>query len=333
MPEPRVIQAINEQRAKLLEREAETMRAMASRWMAVETSLKADMLELSMHLEELRAKGETISVARLMQMDRYKALIADARREHAQYALWASNGIADDQRFLVAQGVTDAQQLITAAGMDARIVNMVFDRINVSAVEFIAGFAADGTPLHDLLRASYPESVVRLTDALVQGLAKGTGPRATASIMAESMAGNLDRALLIARTEQLRALRAGNLEQMKESNVVKGYIRRAQRNATVCPACLALDGTFQKTAEIFASHPACQCYSQPVLRFGKTPAFPSGPEWFDDQPEKVQRSILGPGKFQIYKDGNLDWGSVAKVHEDATWGPTIRQGTLAEILR
>jgi len=333
MPEPRVIQAINEQRARLLAREAETMRSMASRWMGVETSLKADMLDLSMYLDELRAKGETVSAARLMQMDRYKALIADARREHEQYSAWAANNIATDQRALVAQGVTDAQRLIEAAGLDAKIINVVFDRINVSAVEFMAGFAADGTPLYDLLRASYPESVVRLTEALIQGLAKGTGPRATASIMAENMAGNLDRALLIARTEQLRALRAGNLEQMKESNVVKGYIRRAQRNATVCPACLALDGTMQATADIFASHPACQCYAQPVLRFGKTPSFPSGPEWFDDQPEKVQRSILGPGKFQIYKDGNLDWGSVAKVHTDPTWGPMIKQSTLAEILR
>jgi hypothetical protein len=331
MPDPKVIQEIEKQRARLLAHEAETMRDMAERWLKVEDALKADMLDLSLYLDELRAKGETITAARLMQMDRYKALIADARREHEQYSRWAADRIAADQRDQVAQGVLDAQDLISAAGLDARLVNLAFDHINVSAVEFMAGFAADGSPLYDLLKASYPDSVMNLTDALIQGLATGKGPRATAAIMAQSMAGNLDRALLIAITEQNRALRAGSLEQMKQSKVVNGYIRRAQRNGAVCAACLALDGTEQATGDIFKSHPRCHCFAQPKLKYGKTPAFPSGIQWLEKQPESVQKSILGKGKFELFKSGGLDWGQVAKVHNDPTWGPTIRQGTIAEV--
>lgn len=333
MPEPLVIQKIAEQRARLMAHEAATMREMAQRWQGVEDALRADMLDLAMYLDEIRLKGEMITPARLLQMERYKALIADARREQAQYSEWLANSIADDQRQAVGQGITDAQQLIEAAGMDAKIASMAFDHINTGAVEFMAGFAGDGTPLYDLLRASYPESVVRLTDALVQGLARGVGPRATAALMQKHMAGNLDRALLIARTEQLRALRAGSLEQMKQSNVVNGYIRRAQRNSQTCAACLALDGTYQKSAEVFKSHPACRCYAQPVLRYGKTPSFPSGPEWLAKQPESVQRSVLGKGKFELFKDGKLDWGQVAQVHEDPVWGPTILQGKVSEAIR
>lgn len=331
MAEPKVIQSIEAQRTRLQAHEAATMRDMARRWMGVEDALRADMLDLALYLDELRLKGETVSAARLLQMERYRSLIADARAQQEQYSAWAANAIAEDQRAAVAQGITDAQRLIEAAGQDARIASLVFDRINVSAVEFMAGFAADGSPLYDLLRASYPESVVALTDALVQGLAKGLGPRATAALMQKAMAGNLDRALLIARTEQLRALRAGNLEQMKQSKVVNGYIRRAQRNATVCPACLALDGTQQATADVFKSHPACCCFAQPVLKFGKTPSFPSGPEWLATQPESVQRSVLGPGKFELFKAGKLDWSQVAQVHNDPVWGPTIRQGTVSAL--
>jgi SPP1 gp7 family putative phage head morphogenesis protein len=331
MPKPRVIQVIDDQRARLQAHEADIMREMAQRWLKVEDALKADMLDLSLYLDELRLRGETISAARLMQMDRYRQMIADARREHEQYSRWLADSLAADQRGQVAQGITDAQKLIEAAGEDARIAHLVFDRINVSAVEFMVGFASDGTPLYDLLRASYPESVVKLTDALIQGLAKGVGPRATAAAMAENMAGNLDRALLIARTEQLRALRAGNQAQFQQSNVVSGYIRRAQRNATVCPACLSLDGKIYPTDELFAQHPADQCYMQPVLRFGKTPSFPTGQEWLATQPESVQRQILGKGKFELYKDGKLDWSKVAVVHDNPIWGPTIRQGTMAEV--
>jgi SPP1 gp7 family putative phage head morphogenesis protein len=333
MPEPKVIQAINAQRANLLAHEADTMREMASRWMKVEDAIRADMLELAIYLDELRLKGEAITPARLMQMDRYKALIADARAQHEQYSRWLADSLADDQRALVQQGITDAQGLITAAMQDARLKSMIFDRINVSAVEFMIGFAADGSPLYDLLRASYPESVVRLTDALIQGIASGKGPRATAQRMVEDMAGNLDRALLIARTEQLRALRAGSLEQMDQSGVVSGYIRRAQLTPATCPACLALDGKEQDTSEVFASHPACRCFAQPKLKYGKTPSFPSGVEWFETLDPDAQFTILGKSRYELFKNGQLDWGNVAKIHNDPVWGPTIKQGTIEDLTR
>jgi SPP1 gp7 family putative phage head morphogenesis protein len=330
-PVPKVIQAINVQRGQLLAHEADTMRNMAQRWASVENALKGDMLDLSLYLDELRKKGETITSARLMQMDRFKVLIADAQRQHDQYSAWLADSLASDQRSLIAQGITDAQQLISMAGVDARIAHLVFDRINVSAVDFMIGFAADGSPLYELLKASYPESVLKLTDSLVTGLAKGIGPRATAAAMSENMAGNLDRALLIARTETLRALRAGNLDQMRQSNVVSGYIRRAQRNGTVCPACLALDGQEYDTEVDVESHPNCQCFLAPKLRFGTTPSFPSGPEWFDTLSEDKQRGILGPGRYDLYASGDLDWGKVATIHQDENWGPTIQQTSLAEL--
>lgn len=326
MAKPLVIQAIEEQRARLLAHEAETMREMAERWLKVEDALRADMLDLSFYLDELRKKGESITTARLMQMERYRTLIADARREQEQYARWLADSLAEDQRALVEQGITEAQQLIEAAGLDAKMANLIFNRINATAVEYMIGLAGDGSPLYELLRAAYPEAVLKLTDDLVTGLATGKGPRWTAAAMAEDMAGNLDRALLIARTEQLRALRAGNLEQMRQSNVVSGYIRRAQRNSTVCPACLALDGEEYDTEVDVASHPNCQCYLQPKLKYGKTPAFPSGQDWFEGQSEKVQAEILGPGMFELYQAGELDWGRVARVVEDPVWGAQIKVG-------
>jgi hypothetical protein len=331
VPEPKVIQAINLQRESLHAHEAAVMRDMAQRWLGVEDALKADMLDLSLYLDELRAKGETITAARLMQMDRYQTMIADARREHERYARWVADQTLSDQRMLVAQGVTDAQVLIEAAALDAKIAAITFNRINVSAVEFMAGFASDGTPLYDLLKASYPETVARLTDNLIQGLASGKGPRWTATQMATDMAGNLDRALLIARTEQIRALRAGNLEQMRGSNVVDGYIRRAQRSANVCAACLALDGQEYDVKVDVSSHPACACYMQPKLKYGKTPSFPTGEEWFNKQPKATQLQILGKGRYKLYQDGNLDFSKLAQIKHDDTWGATIQQRPLKEL--
>lgn len=332
MPDkPEIIKAIEEQRAKLLAKESDTMQTMAKRWSEVQDALRADELDLAMYLDELRLKGETISTARLMQMDRYKALIADARTEQTKYSAWASDYIAGNQDDLLKEGIVNGAQLLDAAAKDAGIKNLMFDRLNKQGVEFATGFTADGTPLYKLLRESYPESVINLTGHLVTGLATGKGPRATAAMMAEDMAGNLDRALLIAVTEQNRALRAASLDQMQSSKVIKGYIRRSQRNATVCGACLALDGIPMPSDEIFANHPRCHCFAQPVLRFGKTPDIETGPEWLARQPEATQLQVLGKGKFELLKQNKLDWTKMADIHNDPIWGPTVRQGLLADV--
>jgi len=257
MPDPLVIQTLNEWRDKVAMREAAQMQAMTRQWMAVEDTLRSQMQDLALYLDERRAMGEVITEARLMQMDRYQSLISQAKVEQAKYSNLLAQDLATAQRTALRDGVIMAQDTIAAAGIDAGIRNLVFDRINVNAVDYLIGFASDGTPLYDLLRRSYPDSVMTLTSQLAEGLASGAGPRTTARIMADGMAGNLDRALTIARTEQLRALRTSNLAQLDQSNVVEGYIRRAQRSGNVCPACLALDGTEQDTDEVFESHPNC----------------------------------------------------------------------------
>jgi hypothetical protein len=332
-PVPLVIQAIDAWRDRLQVQEAAALRAMTRNWANVEERLQAKMLELAAYLDEQRALGIDITPARLMQMDRYRDLISQARAEQMRYAATTAEAIGNGQEAAIRQGLQMAADTIAAAAQDAGLRNLVFNRLNVDAVNYAIGFAADGTPLNDLLRTSYPDSVLRLTDAIVTGLASGEGPRATAARMADAMAGNLDRALTIARTEQLRALRTANLAQMAASEVVEGYVRRAQLAGNVCPACLALSGTFYRTeaAAAFDAHPNCACYAQPILKFGPTPTFPTGPEWFDTLPESQQRAMLGPGRYALYADGRLDWQRVATVHDDPTWGATIKLTAIEDL--
>lgn len=333
MAKPLVIQALDDWRDKLQAQEAVQLREMTRAWLQVEDRLRSQMQDLALYLDEQRAAGVTITQARLMQMERYQALIAQARAEHIRYAQMEAGRISANQRTALGNGIEMAQDTINATARDARIRHLDFTQINADAVKFMVGYARDGTPLNDLLRLSYPDTVITLTDELVKGLASGEGPRKTARIMADSMGGNLDRAMTIARTEQLRALRTANLQQMQDSQVVSGYIRRAQRSGNVCSACLSLDGQEYDTQEEaeFESHPNCACYPQPKLTVGDTPAFPSGPEWFDTLDEAQQRDMLGAGRFKLYQSGDLDWGKVAIIHDDPTWGATIKQATLADL--
>jgi SPP1 gp7 family putative phage head morphogenesis protein len=333
MPDPLVIRKLDEWRERLGAEEAAELRRMTRAWLQIENSLQAEIDNLAEYLEGLRQAGETITPARLLQMERYQSLIAQAREEHDRFAQQQARVITEGQRQAVVNGVGMAQDTIEAAGLDGGVRALQFNRLNAEAVNIAVGFAGDGTPLYNLLRTSYPETVIRLTDNLVNGLAMGIGPRATARLMAQAMAGNLDRALTVARTEQIRALRVANLEQMQTSGVVAGYVRRAQRSSNVCPACIALDGTVYRTLEAasFEAHPNCACVAQPVLTFGRTPTFPTGPQWFATLPERQQRAMLGPGRYTLYEQGQLDWQRVATIDDNPTWGKTIKLTPLAEL--
>lgn len=333
MPKPRVVQVIDEFRAGLLAQDAAQMREMARRWLEVERRLEGLMLDLSYEIDELRAAGKSVKAWKIYRLERYQQLLAQARAETEKYDAWAADLIASNQRSYARDGLSAAQAAIDAAYQDAGVTVGFFNRLPVAAVESMAGYAADGTPLLELLQASYPETAKKITETLINSVSAGFNPRKTARLMADDMAGNLDRALLISRTEQLRAYRAASQQQFIESGVVSGYMRSAAKSPRTCAACLALDGKIYPTDTLMELHPADRCSMTPLLKDYPPPRFETGQEWFEKQKPEVQREILGAGRFDAWREGKFEFSRLAKVHHDDTWGDGVSVRPLGELVR
>lgn len=117
--------------------------------------------------------------------------------------------------------------------------------------------------MYKLFEKSYPESISKLADTLINATALGYNPEKTARLLAQSMDGNLTRALVIARTEQMNVLRETSIMQMKESGVCKGWIRIEQPDA--CSECAEVNGKHYSFDESFDSHPNCRGASIPDI--------------------------------------------------------------------
>lgn len=319
-------------RQRVLMREAEQMRIMASRWLDVENSLAAQVSLLAQSVAEMQAAGKTPTPAKLYKLEHYQKLLAQAKAQVAQYNAWAAKEIAATQAALVRLGIDAAQAAIKATYLDAGTVGAYFDILPVEAVNAMIGYAGDGTPLSKLLSQSYPETIAALTDTLISSTAKGVNPRDTARLMADAMAGNLTRALTIARTEQLRAYRQANREQMQASGVVNGYVRRCALNDRTCMACIALDGTVYATDELMEVHPNDRCFMQPLVAGLDPVQTTSGAEWFQAQPEATQQSMMGPEKYAAWQDGQFQLEQLAKTSVDPVWGPTVRVASLSSLV-
>lgn len=329
--DPQVIRVLNEYRAALDARESALMETMAQRWLAVERGLEADMLALASEVEKRQAAGKTITEQMVWREERYKSLQRQLEVEVRKYNHDAAEVIAQAQADNAALGITAAQDAIQVSFASTGAMGPMWNRIHVSAVEAMIGFAGDGSPLYSLLKESYPAAVDGLLNSLINGIARGQGAAVTARDMANGMGMGLDRALLIARTETARAYRSASTQQYRESGVVNGFYRLVKK-ATACLACLMLDGQRFENAEELSDHPRGKCTAVPgVIGVGK-PKWESGMEYFKALTPEEQSNRMGAEKYRLWQDGQFKLNDLAKMQHDPTWGDSPRVASILELV-
>ena len=325
MPDSIVVTLAESQRQRILKREAEIMREMAGEWLKIERALEAEMLKTAVDLS-----GQTlVTEAMILRNTRFQDLMWQARAQYTKFADAFDERVTQQQQDNLKHGIDSAAALLDATKEEFGI-QLAFQKLPVIAIESMIGFAADGSPLRDLLMKSYGESVSGITDALLTGLAKGLNPNDVAQMMADGFGIGLDRALTIARTEQLRAYRLGSLEQYRQSGVVMQYKRLAKKDATTCLGCLFQDGETYSTEDEFAEHPNGRCVLIPVP-VGADPQWKTGKEWFANLGADKQRDMLGDARFELWTSGQATLDQMSTLKPDATWGGSFIPTSLNEL--
>jgi len=341
MPKPKVIETLDAFKAEVRNNEKDAMLLMAKRWNAVERGLDAQIAALTQEIDALRAIDKLPTANQLYRMERYKTLLAQTQREVGQYERFAQGEIERGQREYFALGNDAAQAMLrdlTPAG-----VNINFNRLPVDAVNNMIGYCKDGAPLFSVLkeRALYPDAIDGLTTQLVNAMALGFNPRKTARLMKDGLAQGLTKALVIARTEQLRAFREASFQNYnKNSDIVKGWVWHSALGTRTCAACYAMHGTIHPLDERLEDHPSGRCAMIPISKGWKelgydvpdtNPTIPSGEEEFAKLDEQQQLGVLGKGRYELYKSGKLDFGKLATFTDDKVWGRTLRVVSLKEL--
>jgi SPP1 gp7 family putative phage head morphogenesis protein len=327
MPDSEVVRFLRQQKQALLLNEQSQMRLLAKGWLKVEQALRSEMEALAAEL----TKSNVVNQAMIQQHERFVRLMFQARAEVAKFNDFADGTITKMQADLSKKGIRDALNALKIIYKEAGVVMPSFDVLPVRALEIMFGYAADGSPLRNLLARSYPDAVSGLLDALVKGLTLGNHPTDIGKKMAEEFGIGLNRALTTARTETLRSYRMGNFEQYRNSGVVSGYKRLASHDSRVCPGCLFRDGDLIDNLDgEFDEHPSGRCTAVPVVIGIPAPKWTSGAKWFEGQPEATQREILGPQRYEAWKSG-ASLTDMSKFVNDPTWGGSFVPTPVSEL--
>jgi hypothetical protein len=338
----RIDQVLADFRARVMDRDATTQRMLTERWLAVEARLDAQATALALEIDTLRNAGQTITPGKLARLDRYQALLAQAQVEVEQYERWANGQIAENQRVYAEMGRGYFEAAMQAALTNPEGIAVNFNRLPVGATNAMIGFAGNGAPLLDLLIKDYPKTAAGLTQALVNGTAQGWNPRKTAREMMRAMGGNLDRALVIARTEQLRSYRAAAQVGLESNaDILDGWVWSSALTANTCPVCWALHGSIHPVTEVLQDHVCGRCTARPLTKpwkeIGKVigvdlsgieetrTAVITGDQALSRRGEDFQRELLGPGRYELWKSG-VKLADMVMWKDDPEWGksPALR---------
>ena len=326
-------QAAADFRAALLRRDDAALKRLMAAYRPAYTRMQARVAALTAQIATAQAEGKTVRPSWLVEKGRLETLQRQIVREWARFADVAEGIITDTQQAAAAAAATDAHQLTLAALSDAGLsglsVGASVTQLHPAAFESLVGVLGDGSPLRDILDTLGAQAAQDVGDTLKHAVAVGRNPRQTARDIREALGGDLNRALTIARTEQMRAYRTASLRSYQEnSDILRGWQWRCSPSRRTCPVCLAMDGQEFSTEESLASHPNCRCTMVPVLRDRETPPHETGAEWFAKQDEATQREMLGPGKQKLYAEGKLTLADLVGVKDDAQWGKSRYQRSL-----
>lgn len=186
-----------------------------------------------------------------------------------------------------------------------------------------------GSPLDRVLDRYGTKVETSLRDGITQGLIQGEGSsNITRRIVAEVgdyiPASDASR---IVRTETMRAYRGAYRDQVETlpPDMIAGWRWISARDTRTCAICLGLHN------HIFVEYPdymhiQCRCTCAPYFspRYAPPQDFQTGDQWLATQPESVQLSVLGPSRYELWRNEGIPMRDMVQFENDPVWGGSTR---------
>jgi SPP1 gp7 family putative phage head morphogenesis protein len=317
-------------RLGILRRERKTAALLADDYRTAAKAMRADLDSLLVKIASAREAGETVSESWLLRQRRFEALLIQVDQEISKFSSLAEGRIIEAQGQAIEASLAQSYELMGAALGDIPGVNITFHRLPRLAVENLAGFLADGSPLSSILSSLSADAIAVVRASLINGVVSGHGVRKIASGMREALGGNLRRAQLVSRTEVLRAYReSSRLTYSANRDVLNGWRWHSALDSRTCAICFAMHGTLHGFNETLNDHPQGRCVMLPETKSYRELGLDipderrpveSGESRFAKLTDEQQQSILGRGAYERYRAGKLKLPDLVGERVDPKWG-------------
>lgn len=313
-------------RALIAEQATGQAEALAAAWARAWNEIAAQ------YADEIERAVATGQIGHAVLADRLGRSLRIVSRQLLTLADQAGIILTADVRALVEASAVASGEMI-AAQLPAQVGFARADPGQLSSI-----ITRTAGQIQSRLWALAPDAEAAMKAKIVGGIAGGRNPREVARQIIDTTRtvfdGGLPRALNIARTEQLDAMRTASLlTERANRDVLKGWTWVASLSNRTCVACLAMHGTEHATDDPGPlGHPSCRCTRVPTTKswadlgfVGITepdPGIPDADRWLHSLPEGEQQRLLGPTRWQAWRDGDAPRDTWASRRENPSWRPS-----------
>lgn len=318
----------------LADYEASTTRLLKA-YQRVTPRIEPDIAKLSDRLTEYADAndGELPDIKRVKGWAQYQDLLDTTEREMQSFSNVAEAEAGDLADKAIELGILAAASMVLAtAGSSAGLISQVWQRPNVDAVRIAAGFV-NSDAFRQKAATFGANAAQNLGDVILAGVSQGRGIDTTVRILTNWLAVPYSWAHSTVTTAQMQSYREANRQSyLTNPQVVEKWVWWAALDDVTCMSCISMHGSTHDLNETLDSHHQCRCTMIPLVT-GSTwlDGIQTGSDWFSSQSEATQKSMLGPGRYDLYSSGKWDWSAASQPYEDDVYGVMRRASTLSEM--
>lgn len=291
-------------------------------WQRLEAMLNALLLQIG---------TDTPTRGQLVRLERYRALMQQITTELSGIQALTGNEIAGMGE-MITLGEAHARELIAVTAGNSRIAGM-FNILPREAIQTLLGFLDPTGPLFDRLRLLTTVNAQYVAEAMIEGITLGFNPRKIARMVQDAFGRGLADALRFVRTAQLWAYREANRASMvANQDVLEGWVWSAHFDDRVCMSCVVMHGTIHPIEETLNDHHNGRCVPIPLVKGFPNPVEQTGLDWFSQQSEATQRQLMGPGKYNAWRAGQIRLDHLTTERVDDVYGAMRSEPSLKQLL-
>jgi len=269
------------------------------------------------------------SADQVRRLARYRALLAAIGDELERFGHFAAVDMNAAAVAALGQAGSDAAALVAASAP-----GIAFDVVPPDTIRALLAFLRPDGPLYARLEQLAPVTTQRVADTIVAKVASGMNPQQWAGAIRDQLGGGLTDALRMARTVELYSYReASRANYAANPDAVTGWYWFAQLDSDTCLSCVAQHGTLHPVSETLNDHHNGRCAMIPAVVGVDNPIRATGEKWFGALPAGQQRAMMGPGKYNAWRDGKFSFGDLSGMRVDSVYGPMRIEATLQELVQ
>lgn len=255
--------------------ETEQQRLLLRRWRSVERDIHRRIQTVERRLAAAAARGQSPGVTLLYERGRLAELRDQVERALADFGDTWVRRVTVDRQAAAREAIEWSERFLR----DQLGPDVTLQRLPTDVVMQAVSFQAPGGPLDQLMREAGTRAGHAIAEGLTTGLTSGQNPNVIARRIREHVVPTYRRrAITIARTETMRAVRAATLQRYKTvADLLQGWVWWASTDRTTCATCWAMHGTEHPLSEDMDSHPACFPAGTMVVPSGRLEAATSRP--------------------------------------------------------